>query len=52
MLLFTSKNVLMIKTQQYFFFLIKFNVPLNIISLIESSQWVGGAKGEYPGKTT
>ena len=35
-----------------FFFLIQFNVPFKIISLIETSQWVGGAKREYPGKTT
>ena len=34
-------------------FFIKFNVPFKIISLIiETSQSVGGAKREYPGKTT
>ena len=39
----------------FFFFLIQFNVPFNmfkIISLIETSQSIGGAKREYPGKTT
>ena len=34
----------------FFFFLIQFNVPFKIISLIETSQSVGGAKREYPGK--
>ena len=33
-------------------FLIQFNVPFKIISLIETSQKIGGAKREYPGKTT
>ena len=37
----------------YFFsFLNQFNVPFKIISLIETSQSIGGAKREYPGKTT
>ena len=37
----------------FFFFLIQFNVPFKIFSLIETSQSsVGGAKREYPGKTT
>ena len=36
----------------FFFFFIQFNVPFKIISLIETSQSVGGAKREYPGKTT
>ena len=31
---------------------IQFNVPFKIISLIETSQSIGGAKQEYPGKTT
>ena len=31
-----------------FFFLIQFNVLFKIISLIETSQSVGGAKWEYP----
>ena len=35
-----------------YFFLIQFNVPFNIISLIETSQSIGGAKREYSGKTT
>ena len=35
-----------------FFSLIQFNVPFKIISLIETSQSIGGAKREYPGKTT
>ena len=34
------------------FFLIQFNVPFKIISLIETSQSIGGAKREYPRKTT
>ena len=34
------------------FFLIQFYVPFKIISLIETSQSIGGAKWEYPGKTT
>ena len=34
------------------FFFIQFNVPFEIISLIETSQSIGGAKREYPGKTT
>ena len=34
------------------FFLIQFNVPFKIISVIETSQSIGGAKREYPGKTT
>ena len=36
----------------YFYFFIQFNVPFKVISLIETSQSVGGAKREYPGKTT
>ena len=32
-------------------FFIQFNVPFKIISLIETSQSIGGAKREYPGKT-
>ena len=34
------------------FFFIQFNVPFKIILLIETRQWVGVAKREYPGKTT
>ena len=34
------------------YFFIQFNVPFKIISFIETSQSVGGAKREYPGKTT
>ena len=34
------------------FFLIQFYVPFQIISLIETSQSIGGAKQEYPGKNT
>ena len=34
------------------FFWIQFHVPFKIISLIETSQSIGGAKREYPGKTT
>ena len=33
-------------------FFVQFNVPFKIISLIETSQSIGGAKQEYPGKTT
>ena len=33
-------------------FFIQFNVPFKIISLIETSQSIGGAKREYSGKTT
>ena len=36
----------------FYFILIQFNVPFKIISLIETSQSVGGAKREYPRKTT
>ena len=36
----------------WFFFWIQFNVPFKIISLIEMNQSIGGAKREYPGKTT
>ena len=32
-------------------FFIQYNVPFKIISLIETSQSIGGAKREYPGKT-
>ena len=37
--------------RQFFssFFLIQFNVPFKIISLIETSHSVGGAEREYPG---
>ena len=34
------------------FFFIQFNVPFKIISLIETSQSIGRAKWENPGKTT
>ena len=34
------------------FVFIQFNVPLKIISLIETSQSIDRAKREYPGKTT
>ena len=37
---------------QQFLFFIQFNVPFNIISLIETSQSIGGAKRGYPGKNT
>ena len=33
-------------------FFFQLNVPFKIISLIETSQSIGGAKREYPGKTT
>ena len=34
----------------FFFFLIQFNVPFKIISLIETSQSIGGQNGRTPGK--
>ena len=34
----------------FFFFLIQFNVPFKIISLIETSQSIGGRNGSTPGK--
>ena len=40
------------KCGQVPFFIIQFNVPFKIISLTETSQSIGGAKREYPGKTT
>ena len=42
-----SENALFINI-----FFIQFNVPFNIISIIETSQSIGGAKREHPGKTT
>ena len=48
---FCSKNYKMTMAI-HFYFLIQFNVPFKIISLIETSQSIGGAKREYPGKTT
>ena len=47
-----TKNELIGVVNIYFFFLIQFNVPFKIISLIETRQSIGGAKREYPGKTT
>ena len=35
-----------------FFYLIQFNVPFKIISLVQTSQSIGGVKREYPGITT
>ena len=43
---------LVVRGQLFLLFFIQFNVPFKIISLIETSQWIGGAKREYPGKTT
>ena len=34
----------------FFFFLIQFNVPFKIISLIETSQSIGGRNGRTQGK--
>ena len=34
----------------FFFFLIQFNVPFKIISLIETSQSIGGRNGSTQGK--
>ena len=39
-----------IRAPDVFVFFIQFNVPLKIISLIETSQSIGGVKREYPGK--
>ena len=47
-----TKNIFELSSNIFLFFLIQFNVPFKIISLIETSQWVGGAKREYPWKTT
>ena len=49
-----QKNNNMLGTASYLiaFFFIQFNVPFKIISLIETSQSIGGAKWEYPRKTT
>ena len=41
-----------IKHETVIHFFIQFNVPFKIISLIETSQSIGGANREYPGKTT
>ena len=38
--------------KQNMFLFIQFNVPFKIIPLIETSQSIGGANQEYPGKTT
>ena len=43
---------ILVSLYSFFFFLIQFNVPFKIISLIETSKSIGGAKREYPGKTT
>ena len=34
----------------FFFFFIQFHVPFKIISLIETSQSIGGRNGRTPGK--
>ena len=47
-----AKHVLSFVVFLLLFFFIQFNVPFKIISLIETSQSKGGAKREYPGKTT
>ena len=36
----------------YYYYYFQFNISFKIISLIETSQSIGGAKREYPGKTT
>ena len=36
--------------KKYIFFLSQFNVPFKIISLIETSQSIGGRNGRTPGK--
>ena len=52
-------NTMQFNIKVFFFFFFQFNVPLKIISLIETSQSIGGAKRsiggakrEYPEKTT
>ena len=45
-----GKPYLACNDKKAFFF--QFNVPFKIISLIETSHAIGGAKREYPGKTT
>ena len=47
-----DRKLLFINIIMIFFFLIQFNVPFKIISLIETSQSIVGVKREYPGKTT
>ena len=48
----THDNIVSFQIGQTTIFLIKFNVPFKIISLIETSKSIGGAKREYLGKTT
>ena len=43
-------NVKCVVVSMIFFFLIQFNVPFKIISLIETSQSIGGRNGSTPGK--
>ena len=49
-----KQKVILIVTEKFFVvvFFIQFYVPFKIISLIETSQSIGGAKWEYPGKAT
>ena len=39
-----------VKSEIFLFFLIQFNVQFKIISLIETSQSIGGRNGRTPGK--
>ena len=48
----TTETVQTVFNLQNDLFFIQFNVPFKIISLIETSQSIGGANREYPGKTT
>ena len=48
----THVNVDFVRKPNVFFFFIQFTVPFKIISLIETSQSIGGAKRECPWKTT
>ena len=43
-------NLVDFTNYNYFFFLIQFNVPFKIISLIETSQSIGGRNGRTAGK--
>ena len=50
-LMIHTRDIYMYCSRQFFFLAIPFNVLFKIISLTETSQSIGGAKREYPGKT-
>ena len=45
-----NNDILFIEKKNILFFFIQFNVPFKIISLIETSQSIGGRNGRTPGK--